>query len=138
MRIVLNQCIFLNWNPVQLNKKTYLLPISGELYFEYKPKLKRIRILERKCQGSVASVQKKARHIEGKCICRTNYYPKQCGEIRVWDWSIPIVCIPILFTYMYFCMNICEYTWMHNIYALLHNYILAYIYIYIYIYIYMM
>ena len=23
MSIVLNQCIFVNWNPVQLNKKTY-------------------------------------------------------------------------------------------------------------------
>ena len=56
MRIVLNQCIFLNWNPVQLNKKPYLLPILGELYFEYKPNLKRIRILEIKCQGSVALV----------------------------------------------------------------------------------
>ena len=48
-------------------------------------------------------------------------------------YAYPYYCI--LFTYMYFCMNICEYTWMHNIYALLHNYILAYIYIYIYIYI---
>ena len=77
MRIFLNQFIFLSWNRVQLNKITYLLPISGELCFEYKPNLKQIRILERKCQGSFVSAQKKARHTERKCICRTNYYPKQ-------------------------------------------------------------
>ena len=99
MGIFLNQFIFLSWNPVQLNKITYLLPISGELYFEYKPNLKQIRILERKCQGSFASAQKKARHTERKCICRT----KQREIVVRFESEIGAYLLYVYPYYLYVC-----------------------------------
>ena len=139
MRIFLNQFIFLNWNPVQLNKMTYLEPISGESSYEYKPNLKQIWISERKWQGSIASVQKKARHTERKCICWTNYYPKQRGIVVRFESEMGAYLLYAYPYYLHICtfpwiyVNICACKCMYNIYVYITYLYICILYIYIYI-----
>ena len=118
---------------------TYLEPISGESSYEYKPNLKQIWISERKWQGSIASVQKKARHTERKCICWTNYYPKQRGIVVRFEsemgayllYAYPYYLLICTFPWIY--VNICACKCMYNIYVYI-TYLYIYI-IYIHLYI---
>ena len=67
MSIVLNQCIFLNWNPVQLNKKTYfyqfqesyILNISQTLS-EYESWRENAKEVLRQCKRKVDTLNENA------------------------------------------------------------------------------
>ena len=137
MRIVLNQCIFLNWNPVQLNKKTYfylfqesyILNISQTLS-EYESWRENVKEVLRQCKRKLDTLKENAFVEPTTTTSSVEFW---------WDSSLRLehtYCMHTHIIYIYVLLQ--EYMWINVhihrciIYMyILHNYIFAYIYIYI-------